>query len=51
MNPDINREIKRRILFLEHAPGQILNENILAREFGVSRTPMRGWAYRLPACH
>ena len=47
MNPDIYREIKRRILFLEYAPGQILNENVLAREFGVSRTPMREVLYRL----
>ncbi|MFO7715628.1 GntR family transcriptional regulator [Desulfosarcina sp.] len=47
MNPDIYREIKRRILFLEYSPGQILNENVLAREFGVSRTPMREVLYRL----
>jgi DNA-binding GntR family transcriptional regulator len=47
MNPDIYREIKRRILFLEYAPGQILNENVLAGEFGVSRTPMREVLYRL----
>lgn len=47
MNHDIYREIKRRILFLKYAPGQILNENILAKEFGVSRTPMREVLYRL----
>ncbi|WP_372682437.1 GntR family transcriptional regulator [Desulfosarcina sp.] len=47
MNPDIYREIKRRILYLEYAPGQILNENVLAKEFGVSRTPMREVLYRL----
>ena len=47
MNLDIYREIKRRILFLEYAPGQILNENVLAKEFGVSRTPMREVLYRL----
>ncbi|HSO20275.1 MAG TPA: GntR family transcriptional regulator [Desulfosarcina sp.] len=47
MNPEIYREIKRRILFLEYAPGQILNENTLAGEFGVSRTPMREVLYRL----
>jgi DNA-binding GntR family transcriptional regulator len=47
MNPDIYREIKRRILFLEYSPGQILNENVLAKEFGVSRTPMREVLYRL----
>ncbi len=47
MNPDIYDEIKRRILFLEYAPGEILNENVLAKEFGVSRTPMREVLYRL----
>ena len=47
MNPDIYQEIKRRILFLEYVPGQILNENVLAKEFGVSRTPMREVLYRL----
>ena len=47
MNPEIYREIKRRILFMEYAPGQILNENVLAKEFGVSRTPMREALLRL----
>lgn len=47
MNTEIYQEIKRRILFLEYAPGQILNENVLAKEFGVSRTPMREVLYRL----
>lgn len=47
MNPEIYREIKRRILYLEYAPGQILNESELAAEFGVSRTPMREVLYRL----
>jgi DNA-binding GntR family transcriptional regulator len=47
MNAKIYQEIKRRILFLEYAPGQILNENVLAKEFGVSRTPMREVLYRL----
>ena len=47
MNPDIYREIKCRILLLEYAPGQILNENVLAGKFGVSRTPMREVLYRL----
>lgn len=41
MNYEIYRTIKDRILFLEYTPGQILNENILAEEFGVSRTPLR----------
>ncbi len=47
MNKDIYRKIKNRILFLEYAPGTILNENVLAKEFGVSRTPMREVLYRL----
>lgn len=47
MNPDIYRTVKDRILYLEYRPGQILNENALAREFGVSRTPMREVLTRL----
>lgn len=41
MNNEIYQTIKNRILFLEYAPGQILNEKVLAKEFGVSRTPLR----------
>ena len=47
MNTKIYERIKQRILFLEYQPGQILNENVLAKEFGVSRTPMREVLYRL----
>lgn len=47
MNPEIYRTVKDRILFLEYRPGQILNENVLAKEFGVSRTPMREVLTRL----
>lgn len=47
MNEQIYAVIKDRILFLEYAPGQILNENVLAKEFGVSRTPMRDVLNRL----
>ncbi|MFW6055416.1 MAG: GntR family transcriptional regulator [Thermodesulfobacteriota bacterium] len=47
MNKEIYKSIKQKILFLEYQPGQILNENVLAREFGVSRTPMREVLYRL----
>lgn len=47
MNEQIYNVIKSRILFLEYAPGQILNENVLAKEFGVSRTPMRDVLNRL----
>ena len=44
---DIYQEIKDRILFLEYVPGHILNENSLAKEFGVSRTPLRQILNRL----
>ena len=47
MNKAIYDVLKERILFLEYKPGQILNENILAKEFGVSRTPMREILIRL----
>lgn len=47
MNREIYRTIKDRILFLEYNPGQILNENTLAEEFGVSRTPLREVLSRL----
>ena len=47
MNREIYRIIKDRILFLEYNPGQILNENTLAEEFGVSRTPLREVLSRL----
>jgi DNA-binding GntR family transcriptional regulator len=47
MNREIYRIIKDRILFLEYKPGQILNENTLAEEFGVSRTPLREVLSRL----
>ncbi|MCR8725725.1 GntR family transcriptional regulator [Frigidibacter sp. ROC022] len=35
------REIQRRICVLDYRPGQKLSEEALAREFGVSRTPLR----------
>jgi len=41
MNNDIYQTIKHRILHLDYAPGSILNEKVLAKEFGVSRTPLR----------
>jgi DNA-binding GntR family transcriptional regulator len=41
MNNDIYQTIKDRILNMEYHPGDILNEKILAKEFGVSRTPLR----------
>jgi DNA-binding GntR family transcriptional regulator len=40
MNQDTLKIIRDRILFLEYAPGRILNEAILAGEFGVSKSPL-----------
>jgi DNA-binding GntR family transcriptional regulator len=47
MNYVIYQTILNRILFFEYPPSQILNENILAEEFGVSRTPLREVLNRL----
>lgn len=47
MNLEIYHRIRDRILFLEYQPGDLLNENALADEFGVSRTPLRKVLYRL----
>jgi len=47
MNVEIYNEIRNRILFLEYSSGQILNEKVLADEFGVSRTPLREVLCRL----
>lgn len=47
MNHSVYSIIRDRILYLEYEPGQILNEKILAREFGISRTPVRDVLNRL----
>jgi len=47
MNQQIYQKILNRILFFEYVPGQILNENALANEFGLSRTPLRDVLSRL----
>jgi DNA-binding GntR family transcriptional regulator len=39
--------LRDRILYMEYQPGQILNENMLAQEFGVSRSPVRNVLTRL----
>ena len=41
MNWKIHNQILDKILYCEYKPGQILNEQALADEFKVSRTPMR----------
>ncbi|MEO8530060.1 MAG: GntR family transcriptional regulator, partial [Deltaproteobacteria bacterium] len=35
------REIRLRICMLDYPPGMRLSEEAMAREFGVSRTPLR----------
>lgn len=43
----IHRALRERVVLLEYAPGTLLSENRLAREFGVSRTPIRRVLHRL----
>jgi len=37
----IYKKIRERICLFQYQPGEMLSENALANEFGVSRTPMR----------
>lgn len=39
--------LRERIALLDHPPGGLLSENRLAKEFGVSRTPIRRVLHRL----
>ena len=47
MNEEIYQAIKKNIVFMEYEPGQILDEKVFAKEFGVSRTPVREVLLRL----
>lgn len=47
MKEQIYDTIRDRIIYLEYAPGDIINEKDLAAEFGVSRTPLREVLFRL----
>ncbi|MDT8380022.1 MAG: GntR family transcriptional regulator [Desulfotignum sp.] len=47
MNQKIYHILRERIIFLVYSPGQILKEQTLAEEFGVSRTPLRTVLFRL----
>ncbi len=47
MNKDIYWKLRDRIIYLEYEPGQILKEQVLAKAFGVSRTPLRTVLFRL----
>lgn len=47
MNIDIYNKLRERIIYLTYEPGTILKEQELAKEFGVSRTPLRTVLFRL----
>lgn len=47
MKPNMFNILRDRILYMEYQPGQILNENVLAQEFEVSRSPVRNVLNRL----
>jgi DNA-binding GntR family transcriptional regulator len=44
---EIHATLRDRICLLEYAPGSLLREALLAKEFGVSRTPIREILQRL----
>jgi DNA-binding GntR family transcriptional regulator len=41
INKDIYKELKKRIVYLDYKPKQVLNIKELAKEFGVSPMPIR----------
>jgi len=41
VNQEIYKELKKRIVFLDYKPKQVLNIKELAKEFGVSAVPIR----------
>jgi len=47
MNINIYNKLRQRIIQLDYEPGLILKEQELAKEFGVSRTPLRTVLFRL----
>lgn len=47
MNLDIYNTLRDRIIYLDYEPGQMLKEQELATEFGISRTPLRTVLFRL----
>ncbi|NOX32164.1 MAG: GntR family transcriptional regulator [Deltaproteobacteria bacterium] len=47
MNINIYNKLKDRIIYLTYEPGHMLKEKELAKEFGVSRTPLRTVLFRL----
>lgn len=47
MKKTLYQTVRDRILHLEYSPGQILNEKVLAEEFGISRSPVKDVFNRL----
>lgn len=47
MKETVYQTVRKRILYMEYTPGQILNEKKLAEEFGVSRSPIKDVLNRL----
>lgn len=47
MNEKIYEKLKRKIIFLELQPGEVIDEKKIAAEFKVSRTPIREVLQRL----
>ena len=47
MKTEIYEKLRERILYIEYEPGSILNEQKLAQEFDISRTPLRTVLFRL----
>lgn len=47
MKVEIYEKLRERILYVEYEPGSILNEQTLAKEFEVSRTPLRTVLFKL----
>ncbi len=41
MKKQVYQTIRERILYMEYKPGQILNEKVLSKEFGISRSPIK----------
>ena len=47
MKKDVYQIMRERLLYLDYKPGQILNEKVLAEEFGISRSPIKEILNRL----
>jgi len=47
MKKNVYQIMRERLLYLDYKPGQILNEKVLAQEFGMSRSPIKDVMNRL----